>query len=51
MALGTAPNEQKTSGRIDVNMTLPEETGFYVLGGGLLVFLVVLFMLRKFDKK
>jgi len=39
-----------TNGRLDVTMGLPSQTGLYVLGGGLVVFMLVTYLLRRFGK-
>jgi len=39
-----------TNGAIDVNMGLPKQTGLYVLGGGLVVFMIATYLLRRFGK-
>ena len=51
MASAVAPKDQKTSGKIDVTIDLPYYwIGLVFLGGGLLVFMVVTKLLKKFDK-
>jgi hypothetical protein len=39
-----------TNGRIDMPLDLPVETGLYIIGGGLSIFILVTYLLIKYNK-
>jgi len=45
-----ATTTTQTPDRLDVSMSLPSWTGIALFGGGIVVFLLVSFLLKKFSK-